>query len=147
MPTSTAERFMLDRARFAAWQREQREDLTGLTYHDLGLPGAVASYFRDAIEANAVQAPPGTEVVVYVAGDDSVIVGIREDDLPLRVALPLRQVATFAIEAHRIAFWTDWTDETFEQGCAVIEALLSRADDLLPSFQAMQDGEQRLAAF
>jgi hypothetical protein len=139
-PAHAPEQFTLDRDGFAEFWSERLTEPPGLDY-DLGLAGAVVGYFNHAIDAAVIQEPSGVEVTAYGVGELEVLVAIREFDLPLHVGV--RQVATFAIRARGIV---TWGDETFEHGCAVIEALLLRADNLLPSFRAMQDGERRLAA-
>ncbi|MBS1861906.1 MAG: hypothetical protein JSS68_09355 [Actinobacteria bacterium] len=132
--------FTLDRERFAAATREELGELRGAAADGEGGIGmALARRFHDAFYAGAVDGPPGVEVMVY-AFADSVMVTVRED-VPPPGGLPWRQVSTYSFEARYVI---DAGDESFEETCAAIEALLDCASTLLPSFEAMRRGEEDL---
>jgi hypothetical protein len=134
--------FALDRERFARFLREEFDELVGI---DSGCEGGIARAleyrFHDAREAGAIAGPFGVEVIVYGL-DDSVIVAVREVDLPRNLPVALRQLATYSFETKYVL---DHRDESFEEACAAIEGLLARANALLPSFAALRRGEKALA--
>lgn len=131
--------FRLDRVRFSRYLQDEFDELVGIEMDfEGGIAAAIESRFHDAREAGAILCPPGLEVIVY-ALDDSLIVAVREVDLPADLPVRLRQLATFSFETKYVI---DCTDQSFEEGCAAIEELLVRATSLLPSFEALQSGER-----
>jgi hypothetical protein len=146
MKRSTAARaapasFALDRERFARATREEFGELEGIdAYCDGGVAMALSRRFGDALEGQAVSGPPGVEVIVY-AIEDSVIVAVREEKLPVDLPVAMRQLATLSFETKYVL---DSGDSSFEETCAAVEALLARANDLLSSFAALQWGERGL---
>ena len=137
-PTS----FTLDRRRFAGLVRKDLGELTGIEAgFEGGIAAALDSRFRDALDAGAISSPPGIEAIVYGL-DDALIVAVREVDLPRDLPFSLRQLATNSIETKYII---DHRDGSFDELCAALDELLSKASALLPSFEAMRRGEQKLA--
>lgn len=133
--------FALDRERFAHYIRREHGELVGIDLlAESGFAAAIECRFCDAGEAEAIVAPPGLEVIVY-ALSDSLIVAVREVEVPVRLPVNLRQLATISFETKYVA---DSGNDSFEEACAVIEALFERASALLPSFRAMQRGERRI---
>jgi hypothetical protein len=134
--------FVLDRERFARVTREEFDELVGI---DLSCEGGIARAleyrFHDAREAGAIACPPGLEAIVYGLGD-SVIVAVREVELPRNLPVALRQLATYSFETKYVL---DHQDGSFEEACGAIEELLERASALLPSFEALRRGELALA--
>jgi len=133
--------FALDRERFAAATREDFGELEGIDgYCDGGVALALTRRFADAREAGAIRCPPGIEVIVYGI-EDSLIVALREEELPIGLPVAMRQLATISFETKHIL---NAADESFEEVCAAIEELLARASVLLPSFAALKRGERGL---
>lgn len=134
--------FALDRERFAAATREEYGEPEGIdSDYEGGIARALEYRFHDAREAGAIVGPPGVEVIVY-GFDDSLIVAVREVDLPRNLPVALRQLATYSFE---IKYVLDHRDKSFEEACAAIEELLGKANALLPSFDALCRGERALA--
>jgi hypothetical protein len=131
--------FVLDRERFGRFADRQFGEPVGI---ESGCEGGIATAlerrFHDAREAGAISGPPGVEAIVYGLGA-SVIVAVREIELPREAPVALRQLATYAFEAKYVV---DHSDESFEEACAAIEELLGRASALLPSFEALRRGER-----
>lgn len=133
-------RFRLDRERFSKHLIGDAGDRFGFDSADQrGFAAAIASRFYDAVEAAAILGPSDLEVVVYAAATDSLIVAVRERGLPRHLDSPLRQLATFSFETGEIACYGD---ESFAECCTGIEALLDRANALLPSLAAMREAER-----
>lgn len=134
-PTS----FVLNRERFARATREEFGELEGIdAYREGGVAAALSHRFHDALDAGAIGGPSGVEVIVY-ALEDSVIVAVREEELPFNLPAPLRQLATYSFETKYVF---DPENESFEEACAAIEELLAQANALLPSFEALRGGER-----
>ena len=145
-PTMCAHRaFKLDRERFSALLIRENEERCGVVIGaatslaqaygvELGFAAAIAARFDDAIRAEAVRGPADIEAAVYPVGRDLLIVAVREMD----PGLPQRQLASICFEAREIACFGD---ERFAECCVGIEALLERANELLPSFFAMREAE------
>jgi hypothetical protein len=133
--------FALDRDRFEHVSRTEYGSPTGI---EPGFEGGIATAlecrFHDARDAGAIAGPPGVEAIVYGL-EDSVIVAVREEDLPRDLPVPLRQLATCSLE---VKYVFDHRDGSFEEACAAIEELLARASALLPSFDALRRGEKAL---
>lgn len=135
------EHFALDRQRFARVTRADFGELEGIdNYCEGGVARALSRRFGDALEARAVSCPPGIEVIVY-AIEDSVIVAVREEELPIELPVAMRQLATLSFETKYVL---NHEDGSFEEACAAIEELLARANALLPSFAALRRGERGL---
>lgn len=135
------DRFALDRERFAAATREEFGELEGIDdFCEDGVAMALSRRFGDAREAGALSCPPGVEVIVY-AIEDSLIVAVREEKVPIELPVAMRQLATLSFETKYVF---DHSDGSFGEACAAIEELLARATDLLPSFAALQRGERGL---
>jgi len=133
--------FALDRERFAAATREDFGELEGIdAYCEGGVALALSRRFGDAREAGAISGPPGIEMIVYGI-EDSLIVALREEELPIELPVPMRQLATISFETKYVF---NAADESFEEACAAIEELLARASALLPSFAALKRGERGL---
>ena len=133
--------FALDRERFARITREEFGELEGIDVNcEDGIGAALSHRFHDAREAGAITGPPGVEVIVY-ALEDSVIVAVREEELPFELPVALRQLATYSFEAKYVV---NFDDESFGEACTAIEELLARASALLPSFEALCRGERGL---
>lgn len=109
-------------------------------YCEGGAAAALSHRFHDAHDARAITGPPGVEVIVY-ALDDSVIVAVREEELPSHLPVALRQLASYSFETKYVL---NSEHESFEEACAAIEELLNRANELLPSFAALRRGERGL---
>ena len=136
-PTS----FALDRERFARVTRKDFGELEGVdSCCEGGVAAALAHRFHDALEAGAITGPAGLDVIVY-ALDDSLIVAVREEELPVNLPVALRQLATCSFETKYVF---DPENESFAEACAAIEELLARACALLPSFEALRRGERGL---
>lgn len=136
---SASASFKLDRALFARATRETYGELEGLDYQaEGGIAAALSQRFHDALEAGAIRGPAGIETIVY-AVEDSVIVAVREGELPRERSLPMRQLATYSIETKYVI---EARDGGFNELCAGIEELLARAGALLPSLEALRVGEQ-----
>lgn len=132
--------FRLDQERFALYLTHEYGQPVGIEADRQSvLSLGITERFLDAREAEALVGPRGLTPMVY-AVEDSLIVTVREEEPP---ALPvaLRQLATSSVEAR---YFAGLYDETFEGCCASIEALLRYANELLPSFAALQRGERRL---
>lgn len=135
------ESFALDRERFAAATREDFGELEGVDgYCEGGVALALTRRFGDAREAGAISCPAGIEVIVYGI-EDSLIVALREEELPIELPVPMRQLASISFETKYVL---NGVDASFEEACAAIEALLARASALLPSFAALRRGERGL---
>jgi len=133
--------FAFDRERFTRATREEFGELQGIdAYCEGGVAAALSNRFHDARDAQAITGPPGVEVIVY-ALDDSVIVAVREEELPTHLPVALRQLASYSFETKYVL---NSEDGSFEEACAAIEELLRRASELLPSFAALRRGERRL---
>lgn len=133
--------FALDRERFAAATREAFGELEGIdVYCEGGAALALTRRFGDAREAGAISCPAGVELIVY-AIEDSLIVALREEELPIGLPVPMRQLATISFETKHVL---NTADGSFEETCAAIEELLARATGLLPSFAALKRGERGL---
>jgi hypothetical protein len=90
--------FVLDRERFARATREEFGELEGIdALCEDGIGAALSRRFHDALEVGAISGPPGVEVIVY-ALEDSVIVAVRDDQLPFELPVALRQLATYSFE-------------------------------------------------
>ena len=105
-----------------------------------GLPRALENRFADASNSGAISGPPGVEVIVYGL-DDSLIVALREVDLPRNLPVALRQLATYSFETKYVI---DHRDSSFGEASAAIEELLAKANSILPSFYALLEGERAL---
>lgn len=135
------EAFVLDRERFAAATREDFGELEGIdAYCEGGVALALTRRFGDARAAGAISCPTGIEAIVYGI-EDSLIVALREEELPIELPVPMRQLATISFETKNIL---DAADQSFEEACAAIEEMLARASALLPSFAALKRGERTL---
>lgn len=135
------QRFWLDAGRLSAYIIGNEEELFGFDSSDeRGFAAAIASRFYDAHEAGAVRGPSELEAIVYPLAADSLIVSVRERELPHHLREPLRQLASFSFEATDIA---RLGDEGFEECRAGIAALLERANQLLPSFSLLREVERR----
>ena len=135
------ESFALDRERFAAATRADFGELEGIDpYCEGGVALALTRRFGDAREAAAISCPSGVEVIVYGI-EDSLIVALREEELPIGLPVAMRQLASISFETKHIL---NAADESFEEACAAIEELLARASALLPSFAALKRGERGL---
>ena len=133
--------FALDRERFAATTREDFGELEGIdAYCEGGVAAALSRRFGDALEARAISGPPRVEVIVY-AIEDSVIVAVREEELPIDLPVAMRQLATLSFETKYVF---NPEDGSIEEACAAIEELLARASALLPRFAALRRGERGL---
>lgn len=132
--------FALDRDRFARATQDDFGELVGIDLGEAGIAWALERRFCDARDAGAIVGPPGLEVIVYGI-DDSLIVAVREADLPRDLPIALRQLATYSFETKYVV---DWRDQSFGEACAAIEELLTRANALLPSFRALLRGERGL---
>lgn len=134
-------RFTLDRERFERFSRQEFGELLGVeSGWEGGVARALEYRFHDAREAGAILCPPGLEVIVYGL-DNSVIVAVREEEPVSHLPVALRQLATYSFE---IKYVLNLGDESFEEACAAIEELLARANELLPSFEALRRGERGL---
>ena len=135
------QRFWLDSARLATFVISNEEKLFGFDRADeRGFAAAIASRFRDAEEAGAIFGPGALEVVVYALNSESLIVAVRERDLPRDLDVPMRQLATFSFDAIDLV---SYGDDGFEECCNGIAAILERANELLPSFAALREAEFR----
>jgi hypothetical protein len=133
--------FALDRERFATATREEFGELEGIDVNcEDGIGAALSHRFHDALDAGAISGPLGVEVIVYSL-EDSVIVAVRDDQLPSELPVALRQLATYSFETKYVL---NFEDRSFGEACAAIEELLARASSLLPSFEALRLGERRL---
>lgn len=133
--------FVLDRERFARATREEFGELEGIDVDcEDGIGASLSHRFHDALDAGAIAGPPGVEVIVYSL-EDSVIVAVRDDQLPSELPVALRQLATYSFEAKYVV---NFEDRSFGEACAALEELLARASSLLPSFEALRRGERGL---
>ena len=133
--------FALDSERFAAATREEFGELEGIDVDcEDGIGAALSHRFHDALDAGAINGPPGVEVIVY-ALEDSVIVAVRDEQLPFELPVALRQLATYSFETKYVV---DFDDRSFGEACEAVEELLQRASSLLPSFEALRRGERGL---
>lgn len=133
--------FGLDRERFATATREDFGELEGIDpYCEGAAASALTRRFEDAREAGAISCPPGIEMIVYGI-EDSLIVALREEELPIELPVAMRQLASISFETKYVF---NAADESFEEACAAIEELLARASALLPSFDALKRGERGL---
>jgi len=138
---STQERFWLDSARLASFVIGGEEELFGFdSAYEGGFARGVASRFRDAGEAGAIVGPGELEVVLYAVNSESLIVAVRERELPHVLDVPLRQLATYSFDAIDVV---SYGDDSFEECCNGITTLLERANQLLPSFAALREAELR----
>jgi hypothetical protein len=147
MPTSEttgSERFALDSARFAAHLILSEEELLGIDEeHEGGLAVAVARRFCQAAEAEAIEGPSDLEVVVYAIHGDGLIVAVRERDNANGAAPgPLRQIASYPLEAGEVA---NPLDRSFDECCGAIARLLEEASGLLPILTALRSVEVSVA--
>jgi hypothetical protein len=139
--TRVADFFWLDAGRLSAYVISNEEELFGFESSDeRGFAAAVASRFDDAHEAAAIRGPSNLEVIVYAHRDETLIVAVRERELPSYLKEPLRQLASFSFDATDVA---RFGDDRFEECCAGITALLERANQLLPSFALLCEAEGR----
>ncbi|HEX8959847.1 MAG TPA: hypothetical protein VF770_08495 [Solirubrobacterales bacterium] len=136
--TAAPQRFHLDSARLAAHLVAEEDELFGFGEHEHGHAAAIASRFRDAEEAGAIYGPPEIEVVPYAVDHETLILAIRERELPRGLPWPLRQVATLSFEASEIA---SFGDASFEACRAGLAELLERANALLPHLAAIGAAE------
>ncbi|MBS1895600.1 MAG: hypothetical protein JST59_30235 [Actinobacteria bacterium] len=137
--TTGAERFWLDSARLAAHVISSEEELFGIdNEHEGGFAAAIAERFWQALDAEAIRGPEGVEVNLYVLGDDCLMVAVREREG--QPPAPLRQVASYSLEARDVACPFD---ETFEECRAAIAHLLEHANGLLPGLAALRAAEAR----
>jgi hypothetical protein len=131
--------FALNREKFECHLRAECGGIEGI---DASFGGDIAqgleNRFHDARDAGAITGPIGVEPIVYALGD-SLIVAVREEDLPRNLAFPSRQLATYSFEAKYVV---DPRDGSFEEACAAVEELLIKASALLPSFAALRKGER-----
>jgi hypothetical protein len=133
------QRFWLDAGRLAAYVISNEEEPFGFDSSDeRGFAAAIASRFDDAHEAGAIGGPSDLEVIVYALAAESLIVAVRERELPSHLKKSLRQLATFSFDATDVACFGD---DRFEECCAGIAALLERANQLLPSFALLCEAE------
>jgi hypothetical protein len=93
---------------------------------------AIVARFEEAERAKAILGPPGVQPVLYPIARDWLIAAVRERSCE---ESPRRQIATRSFDAFEVACPGD---ERFEECCAGIEAVLERADALLPAFRAMR---------
>lgn len=137
--TAATESFALDRGLFDEATREEFGELEGIDVDcEGGIGRALEHRFADASDAGAIVSPPGVEVIVYDL-NDSLIVAVREVDLPRSLPVPLRQLATYSFETKYVI---DYRDGSFEEVCRAIDELLTKANSLLPSFYALRLGER-----
>jgi len=81
--TRVADFFWLDAGRLAAYVISNEEELFGFDSSDeRGFAAAIASRFDDAHEAGAIDGPRDLEVIVYALVAESLIVAVRERELP-----------------------------------------------------------------
>lgn len=115
----------------------EREDLDGISgFHDRGFAAAIAAYFDNAHAAGAIGGIDDLEVMVYECGTDAVVIAVREIDTPHdKLLVPTRQVSHWSVETKHLA---DCADESFEEACSTIEAILSYASRLVPTLRALQ---------
>ncbi|HEU5105886.1 MAG TPA: hypothetical protein VFU11_08590 [Solirubrobacterales bacterium] len=134
-------RFALDRDRFADTTRAEFGDLKGIDVdREGGIGASLSNRLQDALDAGAITGPPGVEVCVY-ALEDSMIVAVRDEELPFDLPVPSRQLASYSFETKYVV---NFDDRGFGEACAAIEELLRRASALLPSFEALRRGERGL---
>lgn len=140
---STRTRFRLDSARFAADLIDRRIEPCGFdSRHPGGFAVAVAARFADAWDSGAILAPPGVTGSLYPLGSNALILALREEELPLSVEWPLRQVAMVSFDVDEVACFGD---ESYGECCSALRELLRRADRLLPALAAIGSCEQRAA--
>lgn len=136
---ATHERFWLDSARLATFVISGEEELFGFdSAYEGGFARGVASRFRDAEEAGAIVGPGELEVVLYALDSESLIVAVRERELPRYLDAPMRQLATYSFDATDVV---SYGDDSFKECCNGIAALLERANELLPSLAALREAE------
>jgi len=134
--TTEAERFRLDPARLAAHVIASEDELSGIDEeHEGGLAAAIAGRFRQAEEAGAICGPSDVEVVVSAIHGDGLIVAVRERIPSGAAADPLRQVASYSLDAGDVACPLD---HSFDECCAAITHLLVEANGLLPALAALR---------
>jgi hypothetical protein len=132
-------KFTLDRDRLAEHLIETYGEPWGFDSSDeRGFAAAIASRFHDALDAKAIIGPSELQPIVYAIASDSLIVALREGELPNHLAFPLRQVATYSFETSAVACPGD---QSFEECCCGLLELLDQANALLPSFAALRRGE------
>jgi hypothetical protein len=134
-------RFWLDSARLATYVICGEEELFGFdSAYEGGFARGIASRFRDAEEAGAIVGPGELEVVLYALDAESLILAVRERELPHHLNTPMRQLATYSFDATDVV---SYGDDSFEECCNGIAAILERANELLPSLAALREAELR----
>jgi hypothetical protein len=140
----SAEIFRLDRSLLREYlitdgetDSDDDTDPEGISSHSHStLPTAIASYFSQAIDADAVVGVADVEVVVYECAGDALIITVRELTPPTGVPWRAqRQIASMSIEAHDIG---EYGDETFAAACETLDEILRIASRLVPSLRALQ---------
>jgi hypothetical protein len=130
--------FRLDRERLRAYLTEEHKSEPRL---EIGGPGGVAGAIdtrvSDAYDAGALSGPENVELETY-AVDDALVVAVREDQVDPGNPAYRRQVATYSIESRYLS-----DPDTSETACfTAIEAVLARADRLVPTLRLLQDAER-----
>lgn len=131
--------FWLDATRLATNAIASEDELPGIyEEHEGGLAAAIAGRFRQAEDAGAICGPPDLEAVVYAIHGDGLIVAVRERLASAAAAGPLRQVASYSLDAGDVACPLD---HSFEECCAAIVRLLEEANGLLPGLAGLRAAE------
>ena len=140
---NASNRFRLDPGRLAAYLIDGGIEPYGFGgQYEGGFAAAVVARFDDAWESGAILAPPGVTAVLYSLDPTTLILALRETELPPTLRWPLRQVATFSFEVDEIACFGD---ESFTECCSALQELLRRADALLPDLAALCSTEDEAA--
>lgn len=136
------EAFRLDREQLRSYITNEYETDPRLHLSESRrLARAIHDRVRDAHDSGAISGPDNVELVTYDR-DESLLIAVREDHVdPLGPAYK-RQIATYPIEADRLSDGATTDTACFE----AIEAVLARADQLVPMLRLLQHAEGNDAA-
>lgn len=139
-PASDPTRFQLDRDALAEYIGDDVENGGYDGIEAPNLADAVAHLLEIATDAGAISSPFGLDVIAYSVRDGELLVAIREHHNS-ETATSERQLVTLAF-APPEAF----DEPGFENGCAVIENLLRRANRLVMTYEILDYAERQVAA-
>lgn len=152
--TPAKTRFVLDRGVLATSLNAEGDTDRGCALEHFGETPAeqIARAVQHAETAGALTTPDTVDLYVLTATPNAVVLTIREThdataprlDDRRAAGLPIeRQIATWHIEP---GWLSDGDADTFGEVCETLEEVCRVANDLLPSLQALLDGEARLLA-
>jgi len=130
-----AAQFVLDRDRFSQALQDAHAVAEIRAGRRRPLNAAVAAFFMSAVDARAITGAPGIRPEVYPVGPEDLIVAVRAVGHRARLDARKHQAASIPFNVNEVL---SVMARGFTAACHVVDRLLQRADDLTPSFRAIQ---------